>query len=253
MRKILVNLGAIMTYACRKRYIDYNPIRDVEKPKGKSEHKKDEEMRALTPAQVKLLVEHTSELKFKTLFMMAALTGMRQGELFGLQWSDIDWTAKQVHVNRTFNHGRFYEPKTRSSKRKIDLAPQMVTKLKEWKLACPSSEVGLVFSNGAGKALSPINTVKREFEPALRRAGLPRVRFHDLRHSYASIQIELGENPKYIQHQMGHSSIKVTLDTYGHLLNSVNREAANRLGDAIFGEDGSKMVAANEKGVKFYG
>jgi len=75
MRKILVSLGAIMTYACRKRYIDYNPIRDVEKPKGRSEPNKEDEMRILTPAQVKSLVEHIPELKFKTLFMMAGLPG----------------------------------------------------------------------------------------------------------------------------------------------------------------------------------
>ncbi|MBW1870187.1 MAG: tyrosine-type recombinase/integrase, partial [Deltaproteobacteria bacterium] len=84
-----------------------------------------------------------------------------------------------------------------------------------------------------------------KFEPALKKAEIQRIRFHDLRHTYASIQIELGENPKYIQHQMGHSSIRITYDTYGHLMKTVNKEAASRLGDAIFGADGSKMVARN--------
>jgi len=253
LRKILVNLGAIMTHACRKRYIDYNPVRDVEKPKGQSEHKEDEELKILNPSQIKLLLENTPELKYQTLFMTAVMTGMREGELFGLKWSDINWFNNQVHVNRTFNHGRFYDPKTKTSRRKIDLAPQLAIKLKKWRLACPQSAFDLIFPNEAGKPLSPINMVRRKFEPALKRVGIERIRFHDLRHTYASIQIELGENPKYIQHQMGHSSIKITFDTYGHLMKTVNREAANRLGDTIFGSDGSKMVATNKKGVAAIG
>ncbi len=250
LRKILINLGAIMTYACRKRYIDYNPIRDIEKPKGRSEHKEDE-LNILTPAQCKTLFDNTPELKYRTLFMTAVLTGMREGELFGLKWSDINWFSRQIHVNRTFNHCRFYEPKSKSSRRKIDLAPQLVTQLKEWKLACPKSELDLVFPNEEGKPLSPINMVKRRFEPALREAKIDRVRFHDLRHTYASIQIDLGGNPKYIQNQMGHASINVTFDIYGHLIKTENKEAANRLGNAIFEESGSKMVAVNKKGVNY--
>ncbi len=248
LRKILINLGAIMTYACRKRYIDYNPVRDVEKPKGRSENKGEEELNILNPQQCKLLFENTPELKYKTLFMTAVLTGMRQGELFGLKWSDIDWFNRQIHVSRTFNHGRFYEPKTKTSRRKIDLAPQLVKRLREWKLACPTSELELVFPNESGKPLSPINMVRRKFEPALTKANIKRIRFHDLRHGYASILIDLDENPKYIQNQMGHASINVTLDIYGHLMKTVNKEAANRLGNAIFEDDGSKMVAVNKKG-----
>jgi len=249
LRKILVNLGAIMTYACRKRYIDHNPVRDVEKPKGRSAHEGDEEFNILKPRQIRCLIDKTPELKFQTLFMMAVTTGMRQGELFGLKWPDIDWFNNQVHVKRTFNHGRFYEPKTKTSRRKIDLAPQLATQLKRWKIACPPCNLDLVFPNEQGKPLSPINVVRRKFEPVLKKAELPRIRFHDLRHTYASIQVDLGEYPKYIQHQMGHSSIKITFDTYGHLMKNVNEEAANRLGEAIFGEDGSKMVAGNEKGL----
>jgi integrase len=241
-------MGAVMTYACRKRYIDYNPIRDIEKPKGRSEHKEDE-LNILAPDQCIKLFDNTPELKYRTLFMMAVLTGMRQGELFGLKWSDINWFSKQVHVCRTFNHGRFYEPKSKSSRRKIDLAPQLVTMLKEWKLACLKSDLDLVFPNEEGKPLSPINMVKRKFEPALKKAKIDRIRFHDLRHTYASIQIDLGENPKYIQNQMGHASINVTFDIYGHLIKTENKEAAKRLGDAIFEESGCKMVAANKKEV----
>ena len=91
--------------------------------------------------------------------------------------------------------------------------------------------------------------MRRHFYPALKAAELPRIRFHDLRHTYASLLIDQGENIKYVQNQMGHASIKVTLDTYGHLMKDVNKEAASRLGDAIFEQDGSKMVANKQKGV----
>jgi integrase len=92
----------------------------------------------------------------------------------------------------------------------------------------------------------------RRFLPALRRAVLPRIRFHNLGHTYASLLIAQGENAKYIQSQMGHSSISVTMDTYSHLMNTVNRDAASRLGEQVLGSKfsgyGSSLVAQNEKG-----
>jgi integrase len=87
----------------------------------------------------------------------------------------------------------------------------------------------------------------RYFEPALEKAGIGKVRFHDLRHTYASLLIEQGENIKYIQSQLGHSSPSVTLNVYAHLMKSVNQEAALRLENAIFQTSGSKMVAGNKK------
>jgi integrase len=94
--------------------------------------------------------------------------------------------------------------------------------------------------------------LKGRFFPALRRSKLPKIRFHNLRHTYASLLIDQGENPKYIQNQLGHSSIQVTMDIYGHLLKNVNQEAASRLGKVVLGSrvegDGSKMVATNEEG-----
>jgi integrase len=156
-------------------------------------------------------------------------------------------------VRRTYNHGRFYEPKTKTSRRKIDLAPELIGRLKEWKMACPHGELNLVFPTEVGTPESADNMRKRRFFPALRRAGLPQIRFHDLRHTYASLLIDQGEHPKYIQTQMGHSSIKVTMDVYGHLMNTVNREAASRLGSIVLGggfyEDGSKMVAETKNGL----
>ena len=91
------------------------------------------------------------------------------------------------------------------------------------------------------------NFIHRDFEGALRRAGLRKIRWHDLRHSYAALLIDQGEHPKYIQVQMGHSSINVTMDVYGHLMNPVNREASNKLDQAIFGDKWRHFGDINKK------
>jgi integrase len=243
MKKIIINLGAIMTYAVRKRYVDYNPVRDAEKLKGRSEHDENKELDILKPADILSLFDAAPDLKHKTLFMAAVTTGLRQGELLGLKWIDIDWFNNQIHVNRTYNHFRFYEPKTKTSKRRVDVPPQMMKQLKEWKIACPSNDLDLVFPNETGKPMSALNMYNRKFLPSLKKAKLNKIRFHDLRHTWASLLMDQDENIKYIQKQMGHASIKTTIDTYGHLMKDVNKEAASRLGDAIFKQDGSKMVA----------
>ncbi len=95
------------------------------------------------------------------------------------------------------------------------------------------------------------NMIKRVWYPTLRRAGIPRCRFHLLRHTNASLRIEAGQNIKYIQSQLGHSSIQITMDTYGHLMKPVNNEEAVKLRATLFSsknkDDGSKMVAEEEK------
>ena len=178
------------------------------------------------------------------LFMAAVTTGLRQGELLGLKWTDIDWFNNQIHVRRTYNHFCFYDPKTKKSKRKVDVPPQMMKQFKEWKVACPSNGLDLIFPNEIGKPMSSLNMYNRKFIPAVNKANINAIRFHDLRHTYASIMIDQGENIKYVHVQLGHSSIKLTLDTYGHLMKDVNKEAANRLGNAIFEQNGSKMVVS---------
>jgi integrase len=126
--------------------------------------------------------------------------------------------------------------------------PQLIAQLKEWHLACPPNKLDLIFPNGDGNPMNDSNLRSRIFDPALKKAKIPKIRFHDLRHCYASLLIDQGESPKYIQTQIGHSSINVTFDIYGHLMKDSNQEAATRLGNAIFGESGSKTVAINEKG-----
>ena len=248
IRKSLVLLSGIMKYAVRQRFIDSNPVHEVEKPKGRSRHKSSDEIDVFRPDEIRQFLDYVEGLKYKTLFMLATMSGARQGELLGLMWSDIDWYNSQLFIRRTFQHGRFYEPKSTTSRRKIDLGPTVMAKLRKWKLACPPSDLDLVFPSDSGTPLDKNNLVQRHYDPALRRAGLRRIRFHDLRHTFASLLIAQGEHPKYIQSQMGHSSINVTMDIYGHLMNTVNQESAKKLDSTVFKENGDNLETFSKKG-----
>ena len=105
------------------------------------------------------------------------------------------------------------------------------------------NELDLVFPNEAEKPQHKSNMIRRVFHPILRRTGLPKIRFHDLRHTYASLLIHQGGHPKYIQSQLGHSSIDITMDIYGHIMEATNHEAANNLGQLVFGKDSKQVVA----------
>ena len=247
LRKVLISFGQIMAFAVRHRYIDHNPVRDAEKPKGQGKEK-ERKIKVLTPAQIGTLLDNVPSQKFRTLIMLAVVTGARQGELLGLKWSDIDWDNNQIHIQRTFNNGSWYDVKTKASNRLVDIGPQMVTELKRWRLACPVCDLGLVFPNRVGKPINHNNLVNRYFHPALEEAKIERIRWHDLRHTKASLMIEQKESLKYIQTQLGHSSPTVTLNVYAHLLKPVNQEAACRYENMLFGNSGSKMVAEKKKG-----
>ena len=246
LRKIIVTFNQVMNYAVRHKYISHNPVRDAERPKGQGGVEK-EQIRILTTSEINFFLDAEEDQKYRTLFMLAIFSGARQGEIFGLKWTDCDWFNSQIHIQRTFNEGAWYKPKSRASNRKIDLGPSMMSELRKWKVACPSNELNLVFPNEAGNPINHGNMLRRHFYPALEAAKCPKIRFHDLRHTYASLLIEQGENIKYIQSQLGHASPVVTLSVYAHLMNPVNQEAACRLENAIFQTTGSKMVANTKK------
>jgi integrase len=254
LRKILVTLGQILSYAVRHKYIDFNPLREAERPRGQAQLQDDNEacqdLRILTPAQINAFLAQVDEPKYRTLFMLAVFSGARQGELLGLRWGDMDWEKYQLAIQRTFNNGRLFTPKTQTSKRKIDLGPVIMKELKRWRLACPKNDLDLVFPNEAGNHINNKNMLRRHFRPALQAAGCPSIRFHDLRHTNASLRLENGENIKYIQAQLGHATPTITLNVYAHLMKDRNPEAACRLENVVFGENGSKMVAKSKKGLR---
>jgi integrase len=188
---------------------------------------------------------------------MAILTGMRRGELLGLQWGDIDWNSNTIFVRRSLywaaNNAvkegelrfEFVSPKTKRSVRAVVMSPELKRALEIHKMTCTESPYDLVFCNREGNPIDPDNMVKREFHPTLVAAGLRQIRFHDLRHSYTSLLIAQGENIKFIQSQLGHSSIQTTLDRYGHLLPVTQQGVGARIDQQVF----SSEIPPSEKSV----
>jgi integrase len=248
LRKVLVTLNQILKYAARHRYVDHNPLNDAERPRSPGNESEEQgEVMVLEEAQVKALLEKTEDPKYRMLFMLAIFTGARQGELLGLKWEDIDLKSGEVHFKRTFNNGRFFAPKTRKSNRTLTLGPVTLTELKKWRLACPKNELNLLFPNEAGEPLDHHNMVRRYFKPALDKAELPAIRFHDLRHTYASIRLDQGDSIGEVSEDLGHSTPTVTLNVYTHKFRRNNKEAAKRLEKSILGGTGSKTVANKKK------
>ncbi len=178
---------------------------------------------------------------------MAITTGMRQGELLGLRWRDIDWTARRVAVHHTLVrlHVRWWlgEPKTTKSARSIDLTDPTLDLLRthrahqaERRLAIGHrvTDDDFVFSDDAGEPLWGRHVTTREFGPLLRQAELPPIRFHDLRHTFATLQLTAGTNPKIVSEVLGHEEVAITLDRYSHALPTLQVEAMGRL-DAVLG------------------
>jgi integrase len=190
----------------------------------------------LTPAEGDLLLK-TAEKHFKRLYplLLAAMrTGMRQGELLALEWGDIDWTGNFVEVRRSNWKGIIGTPKSGKTRR-VDMSDRLKAVLEEHKkrMSAEALKAGremsaLVFTSAEGTPYDGVN-VRQSFERALRKAGLRKVRFHDLRHSYASWLIANKESLAYVRDQLGHHSIQITVDLYGHLVPGENREAVNRL------------------------
>jgi len=228
----LVPLRKMLGDAVKWGYLIHNPCLLVERPKVRRT-----EMQALDPEQIRRLLD-AAEPGWRLIYEVAALTGLRQGELLALRWKDIDFRTRRLRVARSLWRGQSVTPKSERSARTVDLAPSLVESLRAARPQGPADEVGprLVFQNRDGNPVDPRNLVQRHFEPTLKRAGLPRVRFHDLRHSYASLLILANEHPRYIMAQLGHSSIATTLDRYGHLLDSGHQHGGARLDHVVFGE-----------------
>ena len=218
----LVPLKEMFRHAVRWGYLKVNPAEYVERPRS---HRKEIEMLLLDEVRKFLNVDN----RYRIAFLTAVLTGLRAGELWGLQWNDINWSLGQVFVRRALWKGSFQTPKTKNSVRKIDLLPQLVEELKHWKTVCPMNDHNLGFPSPEGSMSIHENVVKRYFNPALKDAGVRRVSFHSMRHTNASLRIEAGQNIKYVQLQLGHASIQTTLDRYGHLIRGVNTEQVRRL------------------------
>ena len=179
--------------------------------------------------------------------MLAVHTGLRQGELLGLRWEDVDVEAGTLQVRRTLTgvaNGRpvFTAPKTAKSRRRVKLTAAAVDALKrhrkrqlEQRMARAGlwRDLGLVFTTEVGTPLNRHNLSQRSFKPLLRRAELPEIRFHDLRHTCATLLLSKGVHPKFVQELLGHATIAITLDTYSHVLPGMGNQTAYAMEAAL--------------------
>jgi integrase len=244
IRKIAIVLKRALSQAERFRLIHSNPARLVSPPKV--EHR---EMRVLTAEQARKFLDEAQGDRCWPLFVVAVHTGMRQAELLGLQWDDVSFSRKTITVARTATYVAhdlvIGSPKTKRSARTIDasktvleaLGAQRAMVMREGLASCP-----WVFPSQAGE-VQKANTVKRRhFSKILKAAELPKVRFHDLRHTAASLMLQAGINPKIISERLGHSSIGITLDTYGHIMPGMGRDASDRLDAVLSGAVGCQLA-----------
>ncbi len=210
------------------------------------------DIQPIDQVQVGRLLAAAEGDRLEALYWLAIGSGLRLGELFGLQWPDVDLSAGTVSVRRTLTEvdGRLAlaEPKSAKSRRMVALPAQVVDALSEHRkrtLAAGFGGCEFVFTNQSGGPLRRSHFHKDEFKPLLKRAGLNAIRFHDLRHTHASLLLLQGVHPKVVQERLGHSQIGVTMDVYSHLLPSMQTDAAAKM-DAIMvaapTENGSKLA-----------
>ena len=158
------------------------------------------------------------------LTMLAIFAGLRASELRGLSWRQLDLKSAEVTIDQRADvKGAIGAPKSQASRRSVPLPTSAILALKQWKLACPANHADLVFPSLAGKVMSNRYMTLNLLCPIL---GDAAIRLHDLRHAAASLWIEQRVEPKRVQTWLGHHSIQVTFDTYGHLFEAVERESS---------------------------
>jgi len=202
------------------------------------------EIQPLTPEQARVYLDAVKGDRLEALYTVAMAVGLRQGEALGLRWQDVDLDTGVLNVRyqlqRVDRKLQLVEPKTSRSRRQISLPQVVVAALREHKLrqlrerhiaGTRWQEWGLVFTTTIGTPLD-CSTVTRAFQKTLKDIGLPRQRFHDLRHCCASLLLAQGIHPRVVMEILGHSTIGLTMNTYSHVMPAAQREAANSM-DAI--------------------
>ena len=246
VRSIHAVLHCALEQAVKWNLIPRNPARAVDPPKIR-----EDEITPLDPEQVRKFLYAASGEKFEALYVLSLTTGLRMGEALGLKWTDIDLDAETLRVNRQLQRMRkdgnkagkleFSEPKN-ASRRAVDLPARTVRALcahrkrqLEEKLGAGAlyKDQGLVFATGKGTPVEAQNVVNRHFKPLLRCAGLPNIRWHDLRHTCATLLLSRGTHPTYVQKLLGHASVQLTLDRYSHWMPTMGKHTANAMDEAL--------------------
>ena len=245
VRYIHAVLHRALSKAVDLRLIARNPAASADPPKVRRE-----EITPLDTHQTRVFLDAARGEKHEALHVLSLTCGLRMGESLGLRWSDIDLEAGTLRVNRQLQKMRkdgdksgslvFSEPKN-ASRRTIDLPQRAIealrnhrkTQLEEKLRANSYEDQGLVFATSKGTPLDAQNIVNRHFKPLLKRTGLPDKRWHDLRHTCATLLLGRGVHPKLVQHLLGHASITITLDLYSHWIPSMGRHTADGMDEAL--------------------
>ena len=226
------------------------------------------EIKPLNTEQIRKLLDAAKGHQNEALFILALATGMRRGELLGLKWQDIDFNQGILQVRRTLSRvptnmakeiGQSYiesETKTSRSRRGIVLASFALDALREHKSRQLDAMINAgplwqyndyVFCSATGTYLSPGHNALVQLKILLAKAGLPDVRFHDLRHSAATMLLMMGVHPKVVQEMLGHSEISMTMDTYSHVLPTMQRDAIDKMNKAFAEQPKKEDETESEK------
>lgn len=240
IQRIFNILVTVLNYAIRKKYVRENVAHGVDKPKIQKR-----KLRVWSVQDCQTFLTAIYDHRYYICFHLALATGMRQGELLGLTWENVDLDNKLIRITQTLEHdGKAIKQGAKSSSgvRSISISDQDVEELKrqqrrieEEKDAAGDTyqDQGFVVSSKFGR-ITYADPITKMFRRESDRLGLPKLRFHDLRHTHASLLLKQGVHPKIVSERLGHSSITITLDTYSHLLPNMQEEAARDLGTLLF-------------------
>lgn len=234
-------LNQALKQAVKNGLVIRNVAELVEPPK-KAKH----DITPLTVDQVKLFLEKSKNHRFYPAFLLEAYTGLRRGELLGLRWQDVDLSQKTISIRKSLTRTktagiRIDEPKTKASRRQIPLTSEVVEVLKSLRLSQIEEKLmagpayinnDFVFCSPLGRPIDP-RYFGRQFTKILKEAGLPIITFHDMRHTHATLLLQLGENPKIVQTRLGHTTVRMTLDTYSHIMPGMQEQATERIGAVL--------------------
>jgi len=233
-------LKQALKYAVRQGYLGRNPCEMVDPPSWKRRT-----MRTLTPSEVEAFFDEAIQSYYYPVYYTAVSTGLRQAELLGLRWRDIDLDMLSISVSQVLYKRQgvcqFKEPKTTHSRRRVSMTPKLALFLREykaereslyWQLGQPLTLDSLVFAHVDGTPLDP-SVLSHEFARIAKRAGLVGVRFHDLRHTFASLMFLRGAKPKVISEALGHASVAFTMDTYSHIIEGMQEDAMALLDEVL--------------------
>ncbi|MHB8859795.1 MAG: tyrosine-type recombinase/integrase [Thermoleophilia bacterium] len=233
-------LHGALEQALRWGLINRNPADAVRAPKPVGK-----EMSVLSNEQLAQLLKAAKGSRAYMAILLAATTGARRGEVLALRWADLDLQSGKAVIRRSLQLTEtgisFKEPKTRQSSRVVTLPMFTIGSLKEHRkrqaedmllLGAQYKDFGLVCAQKDGTPINPAS-LSKHFLAIVRKTGIPHVRFHDLRHTHASILLSQGINPKVVSERLGHSSVSVTLETYSHVLPGMQEEVAKKIDAAL--------------------